>query len=56
MLCVLQLVVMILTIFQTQLIKYNGYKAENFPVTTDDGFILNIQRIPQGRFDKQSGN
>jgi hypothetical protein len=50
MLCVLQLVVMILTIFQTQLIQYNGYKA------SDDGFILNIQRIPQGRFDKQSGN
>ena len=34
---------------QTQLIRYNGYPAEQYDVVTDDGYIINIQRIPHGR-------
>lgn len=33
----------------TQLITSKGYPCENHYVTTKDGFILNMQRIPHGR-------
>lgn len=33
----------------TELIKYNGYPAEQYNVITEDGYIINIQRIPHGR-------
>ncbi|XP_035668788.1 gastric triacylglycerol lipase-like isoform X2 [Branchiostoma floridae] len=33
----------------TQLITSKGYPCEDHYVTTDDGFILNMQRIPHGR-------
>ena len=36
-------------ILQSQIIKDRGYPVEEHFVTTKDGFILNIQRIPQGR-------
>ena len=36
-------------LLQTQMIKYNGYPAEEYNVTTEDGYIINIQRIPHGR-------
>ncbi|XP_065837989.1 lysosomal acid lipase/cholesteryl ester hydrolase-like [Oscarella lobularis] len=32
-----------------QIIQYNGYPEEEHWVTTTDGFILNMQRIPYGR-------
>ena len=34
---------------QSEIIKDRGYPVEEHFVTTKDGFILNIQRIPQGR-------
>ncbi|XP_061196822.1 lysosomal acid lipase/cholesteryl ester hydrolase-like [Saccostrea echinata] len=38
----------------TGLLAYNGFPAENHYVDTRDGFILNIQRIPHGRFRKKA--
>ena len=35
--------------FQLQLIKSNGYPGEEYNVTTSDGYILTMQRIPYGR-------
>ena len=34
---------------QSELIRSRGYIAEEHYVTTSDGFVLNIQRIPRGR-------
>ena len=34
---------------QTQIIRYNGYPAEEYTVQTEDGYLLYIQRIPAGR-------
>lgn len=33
----------------TQIIRYNGYPAEEYTVRTEDGYLLYIQRIPAGR-------
>ncbi|XP_060063489.1 lysosomal acid lipase/cholesteryl ester hydrolase-like [Ylistrum balloti] len=37
----------------TQLITSKGYPCEEHEVTTDDGFILGLQRIPHGRLESQ---
>ncbi|EDO29518.1 predicted protein [Nematostella vectensis] len=39
----------------TQLIQYNGYPVEDYDVTTEDGYILSVQRIPYGREGKCKG-
>ena len=39
---------------QTQIIASRGYPYEEHHVTTKDGFILSMQRIPRGRGEKES--
>ncbi|KAL3875546.1 hypothetical protein ACJMK2_033487 [Sinanodonta woodiana] len=39
----------------TQLITSKGYPCENHYVTTEDGFILNLQRIPHGKKNTVTG-
>lgn len=36
---------------QTEQIKYYGYPLESHDVTTMDGYILQLHRIPHGRYD-----
>ncbi len=44
------------TVFsQTGLITSKGYPCENHYVTTEDGFILNMQRIPHGKMNQTPG-
>ena len=40
---------MSLHVMQHQLITSKGYPAEEHWVTTEDGYILNMQRIPHGK-------
>ena len=42
-------------LFQTELITSKGYPCENHYVETEDGFILNMQRIPHGRVGVRVG-
>ena len=35
--------------FQSQMIKFFGYPVEEHHVTTQDGYILSLQRIPKGK-------
>ena len=40
--------------FQPELIEHHGYKVEVHKVITDDGYILKLFRIPQGKFSNSS--
>lgn len=42
--------------FQTQLIRYFGYPLEIHEVVTDDGYILELHRIPHGLKDEADTN
>lgn len=37
-----------ISFLQIQMIRYYGYPAEEYTVKTDDGYLLNIHRIPPG--------
>ncbi len=43
-----------LACIQIQLITSKGYPAEEHNVTTKDGYILGMQRIPHGKKDSSS--
>lgn len=36
------------------MITYNGYSVEVHPVTTEDGYILSLHRIPHGIKDPKT--